>query len=137
MTRKHVLQKIAKFPANSHFRVLNLETPSYGTGLNETARILQYGRPALKEKLGGEDPTGVAFFDKELDSQAAPIAKFFKRLANEQIKLGLVDLGRVKAKHELQLELRCFTHLPNHVAFPFESPMAQGGTPHPAFLTEK
>lgn len=106
---------------------------AFGTGLNETARILQYGRPALKEKLGGEDPTGVAFFDKELDSQAKPIIEFFDHLKKEQVKL--VDLGTVKAKHDLQLELRCFTHLPNHVGFPFNSPLPQDKGPHPAFLT--
>lgn len=106
---------------------------AYGTGLNETARILQYGRPALKEKLGGADPTGVAFFDKEMDSQAKPLIQFFDSLKNGEVKL--IDLGTVKAKHDLELELRCFTNLPNHVGFPFNSPMSQDKGPHPAFLT--
>jgi hypothetical protein len=96
---------------------------AYGTGLNETARILQYGRPALMEKLGGEDTTGVAFFEKELDVQAKPIASFIETLKIEQVKL--VDLGPVNAKHDLKLELRCFTHLPNHLGFPFNSPQSQ------------
>lgn len=106
---------------------------AYGTGLNETARILQHGRPALKEKLGGADPTGVAFFDKEMDSQAKPLIEFFDSLKNGEVKL--IDLGTVKAKHDLELELRCFTNLPNHVGFPFNSPMPQKKGPHPAFLT--
>ena len=108
---------------------------AYGTGLNETARILQYGRPALKEKLNGEDPIGVAFYSDELDSQATPLIKFFERLGKGEAKI--VDLGKVKAKHDLELELRCFTKLSNHVTFPFDSPMALGETPHPTFLTEK
>ena len=30
MSRKRVFEKIAEFPTNPHFRVLNLETPSFG-----------------------------------------------------------------------------------------------------------
>jgi hypothetical protein len=106
---------------------------AYGTGLNETTRILQYGRPALKERLNGEDPIGVAFFSNELDSQAKPLIKFFQQLGKGDTKF--VDLGKVTAKHDLELELRCFTNLSNHVAFPFDSPMPPDDTPLPTFLT--
>ena len=96
---------------------------AYGTGLNETARILQYGRPALEKMLAGEAPTGVAFFSKELDSQAKPLMDYFNRLQLEGARVKLVDLGKVMAKHDSELELRCFTNLPNHVCIPFNSPM--------------
>jgi hypothetical protein len=105
----------------------------FGVGLNETARILQYGRPALKEKLGGVDPTGVAFFDKNLDSQAAAFIEFFRALHDKGGEF--VDLGKVTAKHDLELELRCLTKLPNHIAFPFNSGLPQDKGPHPVFLT--
>jgi len=108
---------------------------AYGTGLNETARILQYGCPALEKKLGGDAPTGVAFFSKELDSQAKPLIDYFDRLQLKGEQVKLVDLGKVMAKHDLELELRCFTNLPNHVGFPFNSPMGNDKIPHPAFLT--
>ncbi|HEY1661704.1 MAG TPA: hypothetical protein VGI03_04735 [Verrucomicrobiae bacterium] len=94
---------------------------AYGTGMNETARILQYGRPTLKEKLNGEDPTGTAFFSSELDLQAQPLIRRFEQLQSKNIEVKLVDLGKVNAKHDLELELRCFVNLPNHVSFTFDS----------------
>jgi hypothetical protein len=109
---------------------------AYGTGLNETARILQYGRPALEKKIGTDAPTGVAFFSKELDLQAKPLIDYFDRLQLKGEQVKLVDLGKVMAKHELELELRCFTNLPNHVAFPFNSPMATNKISHPPALTK-
>lgn len=94
---------------------------AYGTGLNETARILQHGRPALEKKLGAEIATGVAFFSKELDAQARPIIDFFDCLPSHAGQVKFVDLGRVAAKHGTELQLRCFTNIPNHVGFPFDA----------------
>ncbi|MEI8291962.1 MAG: hypothetical protein WCH99_21030 [Verrucomicrobiota bacterium] len=105
---------------------------AYGTGLNETARILQYGREALK-KLEVKDPTSVAFYEKDLDSQAASLLNFFKGLTGNETTL--VNLGTITAKHGLELELRCFTNLSKHVAFPFNSPMGTDTIPAPTFLT--
>ncbi len=95
---------------------------AYGTGLNEAARILQYGPPALEKKLGGELTTGVAFFSKALDAQARPIIDFFDRLPSRAGQVKFVDLGRVRGKHDLELELRCFTNIPNHFGFRFDPP---------------
>ena len=94
---------------------------AYGTGLNEAARILQYGPPALEKKLGGEAATGVAFFSKELDSQARPIIDFFDRRPARAGQVKFIDLGRVRGKHDSELELRCFTNIPNHFGFPFDA----------------
>jgi hypothetical protein len=94
---------------------------AYGTGLNEAARILQYGPPALEKQLGGEAPTGVAFFSKALDSQARPIIDFFDRRPSRAGQVKFIDLGRVRGKHDLELELRCFTNIPNHFGFPFDT----------------
>lgn len=100
---------------------------AYGTGLNETARILQYGRASLKKRLGEQDPVSVAFYGSDLNSQADALATYFQRLAG--VKLKLTDLGTVSTKHNLKLCLRCLTNLPSHVVFPFNSPIPQEHAP--------
>jgi hypothetical protein len=107
---------------------------AYGTGLNEASRILHYGREALRKELGGQDPTSVAFYKKELDSQAGPLIAVLMGLSNADAKL--VDLGSVTAKHGLELEMRCLMNLPKHVAFPVDSPIVPEIGPLPTFLTD-
>jgi hypothetical protein len=105
---------------------------AYGEGLNVTARLLQFGREALKKQLGGQDPTSVAFYGEELDSQAGPLIDVLKGLSKVDAKL--VDLGRVTVKHGLELQMRCLMNLPKHLGFPFDSPIAWDKGPQPAFL---
>jgi hypothetical protein len=94
---------------------------AYGTGLNETARILQYGRATLKKRLGGQDPVSVAFYGLELHSQATALTGYFQRLPG--VTARLMDLETVATKHNLPLVLRCVTDLPKHILVPFDSPI--------------
>jgi len=90
---------------------------AYGVGLNETARILQCGRATLN-KVHGEDPVAVVFFSSELDKQAENLIIYFPRIGNNEIKH--INLGKVKTKHDLEMEIRCFIKMPNHIAFTFD-----------------
>jgi len=92
---------------------------AYGTGLNETARILQSGRAALKKHLGGQDPVSVAFYGLELHPQAQALSNYFQGLRG--VKVRLIDLETVTTKHGLPILLRCVTDLPEHILVPFHS----------------
>jgi hypothetical protein len=96
---------------------------AYGTGLNETARVLQYGRAALKKRLDGNDPVSVAFYRSDLHSQAEALVRYFRQLPDVQARA--IDLGTVTTKHDHPLELRCIKDLPRHILFPFNSPIPQ------------
>ena len=96
---------------------------AYGTGLNETARVLHYGRTALKKQLGGEDPVSVVFYRSDLHSQAEPLVRYFGQLPHVTAKV--IDLGTVTAKHGHPLEIRCIKDLPWHILFPFNSPVPE------------
>jgi hypothetical protein len=91
---------------------------AYGTGLNETARILHYGRDAIRKQLS-EDPVSVVFYRPDLHAQADGLVRYFGHLPD--VKAKVVDLGTVTAKHDHSLELRCIKDLPRHVLFPFDS----------------
>lgn len=109
---------------------------AYGTGLNETARILQYGRSALRKHLSGQDPVSVAFYRSDLHPQADALARSFRHLPDVQAKL--IDLGTVTTKHDHLLQLRCIKDLPRHILFPFNSPIPQEKAPqgNPVNLTD-
>ena len=92
---------------------------AYGTGLNETARLLQYGRAALKKRIGGQDPVSVAFYGAELREQAESLAAYFRTLPD--VKVSSMDLGKVATKHDRELELRCLVDLPGHILFPMNA----------------
>ena len=94
---------------------------AYGTGLNETARILHYGRAALKKRLNGQDPVSVAFYGPDLHSQASALARYFQRLPG--VKVRMIDLENVTTKHNLPIVLRCITDLPTHILVPFNAAM--------------
>jgi hypothetical protein len=96
---------------------------AYGTGLNETARILQYGRAALQRLLGGNDPVSVAFYQSDLQYQADAVARYFRELPDVQTKS--LDLGTVTTKHDHSLDLKCLKDLPRHILFPFNSPIPE------------
>lgn len=96
---------------------------AYGTGLNETAGILQSGRTALKARLGGHDPVSVAFYGLELHAQAQALCSYFQGLPG--VKVSLIDLETVTTKHDLPIVLRCVTDLPEHVLVPFHSPIPE------------
>lgn len=96
---------------------------AYGTGLNETARILHYGRATLKKRLGGQDPVCVAFYGPDLHSQASALAGYFQRLPGVKVKM--IDLETVTTKHNLPIVLRCITDLPTHILVPFHAPIPE------------
>lgn len=96
---------------------------AYGTGLNETMRILQYGRATLKKRLGGRDPVSVAFYGPELQSQASKLTAYFQRLP--EVTVRLLELGSVTTKHNLPLDLCCVLDLPKHILVPFHSPILE------------
>ena len=104
---------------------------SYGTGLNETARILDAGRSKLIDDTG-TDPSSVVFYDSALDPQAKSILERVREAQMGQTRHSY--LGEVKAKHDLVLDLRCFTGLPSHEGFSFASPHPDIVAPSRVFL---
>ena len=106
---------------------------AFGTGMNETARILDLGRTATKEAAAGEDPTGIVYFADNLDAQASLIAEFFATLRGDNPP-SLRDLGVRRDKHQFEYPIRSFGPLPNHIGFTFGTPLPKSKNPNPIFL---
>jgi hypothetical protein len=107
---------------------------AFGTGMNETARILDLGRAATKKASGGEDPTGIAYFTDDIDPQSAIVAEFFSQLGGKNPPV-LSDLGVSQDKHGFEYPIRSFGPLPNHIGFSFGTPLPRLKNPNPIFLT--
>jgi len=92
---------------------------AYGTGVNETARLLEMGRKGYREKHDGADPTGIVYFGDRQRSQAELLSPFLTKVADTYE----VDLGKIKGKHDLELNLSCFAPLPDRIGFALDVPL--------------
>lgn len=94
----------------------------YGTGMNETARILDLGKREIAARE--QNVEGTAFIGEELLTQA-------KELEKPPIKISVEDIGTHKDKHGFEFHIFWIKDIPNHATIAFDS--SQTGISQPIF----
>ena len=84
----------------------------YGIGMNEAARILNYGYKEVKEKYNDESIDTI-FIDESVYDQAKSLVDWIKSISQ---KGEIIDLGEISDKHDMKRNIWWIKNLPKNLA---------------------